>query len=362
MKKTRNFIVGVIILVGVIGLSLILIKLRRSNDSVIETYSLNQQGWLKPSGKIIDEKFDEKNNLTYYKYLKSDDEEALEFYYKYQYDEQNRIKQIDLNEQDNAKIDYSDDGKIMKIEELVMDQLGTSKDRIVFSFEYINGSEINVKKDITYNLGNEGELTKSFKIYYKSINKDGIDCIELIEKNSENKVVNEALYVKGNTEMDYNSMYSITNIVPLGYMANDSYLRISANGMNSLLIEYPVLFNGNVICINSFSEMGEDSSVRYNYDKLGRALVSKLKSGKYEQEIKYKYNNLENKKYEESIIKKIFNGVSTKYSAERYFVYTDENSNVEKKELIQKNDISEDEYRSVVNDYETYNSNEVFEL
>ena len=27
-----------------------------------------------------------------------------------------------------------------------------------------------------------------------------------------------------------------------------------------------------------------------------------------------------------------------------------------------KNDISEDEYRSVVNDYETYNSNEVFEL
>lgn len=74
MKKTRNFIVGVIILVGVIGLSLILIKLRRSNDSVIETYSLNQQGWLKPSGKIIDEKFDEKNNLTYYKYLKSDDE------------------------------------------------------------------------------------------------------------------------------------------------------------------------------------------------------------------------------------------------------------------------------------------------
>ena len=222
--------------------------------------------------------------------------------------------------------------------------------------------KINVKKDITYNLGNEGELTKSFKIYYKSINKDGIDCIELIEKNSENKVVNEALYVKGNTEMDYNSMYSITNIVPLGYMANDSYLRISANGMNSLLIEYPVLFNGNVICINSFSEMGEDSSVRYNYDKLGRALVSKLKSGKYEQEIKYKYNNLENKKYEESIIKKIFNGVSTKYSAERYFVYTDENSNVEKKELIQKNDISEDEYRSVVNDYETYNSNEVFEL
>ena len=53
---------------------------------------------------ILDEKFDEKGNLTYYKYKSPNNNEISEFNFKYKYDDNNRITEVILNKYNTMKI------------------------------------------------------------------------------------------------------------------------------------------------------------------------------------------------------------------------------------------------------------------
>lgn len=64
-NKNKVLISLIVIFILIIGF---LIFFNKSSKTILETYTLNKQGLMKNDKIILDEKFDERGNLIYYKY------------------------------------------------------------------------------------------------------------------------------------------------------------------------------------------------------------------------------------------------------------------------------------------------------
>ena len=99
-KAIILIIVGILLVFGLIFLGVVLVNSNQensdkkiineqsNNDNIIKTYELNKVDFFKGTDKIQDEKYDEKNNLIYYK---TNDSEIT---FDYEYDKYENIISI----------------------------------------------------------------------------------------------------------------------------------------------------------------------------------------------------------------------------------------------------------------------------
>ena len=357
--RKKLFICLAIVFILVIIISTLINK---STKAVLETYTLNRQGLLRNDNIVLDEKFDDKGNLTYYKYKSPENGATLESNYQYEYDDENRIVKASLDDNDYIQMEYDDNNRLSKIFESIQDSASNGRVFLEFSFNHLDNNEIAVDKEISYSKSDENEYESNseqhYTLNYKTINHDNKECILLTEKEGE-KIVSEILYEKGSINMDYSNFYNFMNIVPFGYYAGDNSFKNSTVRENSLLVATPVLFNGNVIYIKNSIQGNpnsdyKDMGANNYYDKQNRLL--KLETYGYEtnQTINCMYKSLNSKEYYEYSLVKVYSASSTKYSYVQRKIYLGDDGRICKKEILKSDDIDEKEYKSRLREFEEY--------
>lgn len=354
-NKKKIFICLFVIFILIIGFS---IFFNKSNETVLETYTLNQQGLMKNEKNILDEKFDEKGNLTYYKYKSPDNDDILEFNFKYEYDDKNRIVKASLNDNDYIQIEYDENNRISKMYENISNSLSDNRDFIEFSFDYLDNDEIIVDKNITYSENSENEYKQHYTLNYKTLNYSNKECILLTEFIDDNSSISEILYEKGSKDINYSNFYDLINIVPLGYSTEDNTLKNTQTYDNSLLTD-PVFFNGNIIYIknhikgNLYSDYINIEANNY-YDNMNRLLKQETNGYEVNNTINCMYKSINSKEYYEYMLVKIYSDSSTKFTYIQNKIYLDDNNKIYKKETVKSDEIDEKEYNYKLKKFEKY--------
>lgn len=245
-NKKKLLLVLIIIFILTLGF---FVFFNQSNQSVLETYTLNRQGLMKNDKIILDEKFDEKGNLTYYKYKSPNNNEISEFNFKYKYDDNNRITEVILNNKDYIQIEYNENNKISKMYETISNSLSNNKDILNLTFNYLENDELIVDNNITKYTDTENEYKEHYTLNYKTINYQNKDCILITEKNDTEDSITEIAYEKNLKEINFSNFCDLLNIIPLGYSTENNNLKNSQSNDNSLLLMTPMISNGNLIYI-----------------------------------------------------------------------------------------------------------------
>ena len=355
-NKKKILISLIVILMLIIGFS---IFFNRSNEVVLETYTLNQQGLMKNENIILDERFDEKGNLIYYKYKSSDNDDILEFNYSYEYDDSNRITEVSLNDKDYIQIEYDEHNKISKINEIISNPLSNNNDYIHFSFNYLSDDEVIVDKNVTNSKGSENEYTQHYILNYKDIDYNNKKCILLTEKDDNGINIFETLYEKNVNNINYSNFYELLNIIPLGYSTIDNSFKNTEGYNNSLLLIYPSIYTGNIIYVNNYIKVNQYSdyiNMKSNnyYDNSNRLLKQESSGYETNQTIYCMYKSINSKEYYEYRIVKIYSDSSAEYNYIQNKIYLDDNNTIYKKETLKSDKIDEKEYTSKLKDFEKY--------
>ena len=331
----------------------------KSNQSVLETYTLNRQGLMKNDKIILDEKFDEKGNLTYYKYKSPNNNEISEFNFKYKYDDNNRITEVILNNNDCIQIEYNENNKISKMYETISDSLSNNKVVLNLTFNYLENDELIVDTTITKYTDNENEYKEHYTLNYKTINYQNRDCILITEKNDTESSIIEIAYEKNLKEINFSNFYDLLNITPLGYYTENNNFKNTQSNDNSLLLMTPMISNGNLIYmknkvkVDQYSDY-QETGIDYNYDNTGRLLKYNTYGYKTNQTIHCMYKSINSKEYYEYRIVKISSDASTEYKYIQNKIYLNENGNISKKETLESDNINEKEYTSKLKKFEKY--------
>ena len=357
MIKKRILLISIIVIfIIIIGFFLFL---NGKNETVLETYTLNQQGLMKNDKIILDENFDEKGNLTYYKYKASDNNDILEFNYKYEYDDKNRIVKFSLDNDDYILVEYDENNKISKMYENILDSLYNNTVICEFSFEYLDNDQINIEKIITYANNSENEYKQHYILNYKTINYNDKECVLLTETDDDKNIINETLYEKGSNNINYSNFYDLLNIVPLGYSTEDNTFKNTLSYNNSLLLTNPIFFNGNIIYtknyarVNQHSDYKEMGAKKY-YDNMNRLLKQDTYGYEVNQTTNCMYKSKNSKEYYEYRLVKVYSDSSTKFTYIKNKIYLDENNKIYKKETLKTDEIDEKEYNSKLKNFENY--------
>lgn len=314
---------------------------------------------MKNDRNILDEKFDEKGNLIYYKYKSPNNDSISEFNFKYKYDDSDRITEVSLDDKDYIQIEYDENNKISNINESILDSLSNNNDFIQFSFNYLSNDEIIVDKNITNSKDNENEYTQHFTLSYKDIDYNNKKCILLTEKDDEETNVFEILYEKNEKNIDYSNFYELINIIPLGYFTEDNSFKFTNSYNNSLLLIYPSIYTGNIIYVNNYIKVNQYSdyiNMKSNnyYDNSNRLLKQESNGYETDQTIYCMYKSINSKEYYEYRIVKIYSSSSTEYTYIQNKIYLDDNNNIYKKETLKSDKIDEKEYTSKLKKFEKY--------
>ncbi len=331
----------------------------KSNQSVLETYTLNRQGLMKNDKIILDEKFDEKGNLTYYKYKSPNTNEISEFNFKYKYDDNNRITEVILNNNDYIQIEYNENNKISKMYETISNSLSNSKDILNLTFNYLENDELIVDNIITKYTDTENEYKEHYTLNYKTINYQNRDCILITEKNDTESSIIEIAYEKNLKETNFSNFYDLLNIIPLGYYTESNNFKNTQSNNNSLLLMTPMTSNGNLIYmknkvkVDQYSDY-QETGIDYNYDNTGRLLNYNTYGYESNQTIHCMYKSINSKEYYEYRIVKICSDASTEYKYIKNKIYLNENGNISKKETLESDNINEKKYTSKLKKFEKY--------
>ena len=354
--KKKLLICLLVIFILIIGF---LIFLNKTNETVLETYTLNQQGLMRSDQTILDEKFDEKGNLIYYKYKSPNSDDILEFDFKYEYDDKDRIVKVSLNDNDYIQIVYDENNRISKMYESISNSLSSNKDFLEFSFNYLENDEIIVDKNITNSKDSENEYKQHHTLNYKTINYNNKECILLTETDDDKSFVSETLYEKGAKNIDYSNFYALINIVPLGYSTEDNTFKNTLSNDNSLLFTTPVFFNGNIIYVKNHFKVNQYSNytnmeANNYYDNMNRLLKQETNGYEVDNTINCMYKSINSKEYYEYRLVKIYSVSSTKYTYTQSKIYLDDNNKIYKKETIKSDEINEKEYNFKLKKFEKY--------
>lgn len=355
-NKKKLLLILIIIFILTLGF---FVFFNKSNQSVLETYTLNRQGLMKNDKIILDEKFDEKGNLTYYKYKSPNNNEISEFNFKYKYDDNNRITEVILNNNDYIQIEYNENNKISKMYETISNSLSNNNDVLNLTFNYLENDELIVDNTITKYTDTENEYKEHYTLNYKTINYQNKDCILINEKNDTESSIIEIVYEKNLKEINFSNFYELLNIIPLGYYTDDNSFKISQSYDNSLLLMTPVFYNGNIIYTKNKMKIGQysdciDMGAEYNYDNMGRLLKHNTYGYETNQAINCMYKSINSKEYYEYRIVKISSDASTEYKYIQNKIYLNENGNISKKETLKSDNINEKEYTSKLKKFKKY--------
>lgn len=356
-NKKKLLLVLIIIFILTLGF---FVFFNKSNQSVLETYTLNRQGLMKNDKIILDEKFDEKGNLTYYKYKSPNNNEISEFNFKYKYDDNNRITEVILNNKDYIQIEYNENNKISKMYETISNSLSNNKDILNLTFNYLENDELIVDNTITTYTDTENEYKEHYTLNYKTINYQNKDCILITEKNDTEDSIIEIAYEKNLKEINFSNFCDLLNIIPLGYSTENNNLKNSQSNDNSLLLMTPMISNGNLIYIKNKVKVDQysdyqETGIDNNYDNTGRLLKSSSYGYENNQTIHCMYKSINSKEYYEyRIVKICFFDASTEYKYIKNKIYLNENGNISKKETLESDNINEKEYTSKLKKFEKY--------
>lgn len=354
MTNKKKLLLGLII-IFILTLGFF-VFFNKFNQSALETYTLNKQGLMKNDKIILDEKFDEKGNLIYYKYQSPNNNEISEFNFKYKYDNNNRITEVILDDNDYIQIEYNENNKISKMYETISNSLSNNKDVLNLTFNYLENDELIVDNTIT---DIENEYKEHYTLNYKTINYQNKDCILITEKNDSESSIIEIAYEKNLKEINFSNFYDLLNIIPLGYYTENNNLKNTQSNDNSLLLMTPMISNGNLIYMKNKVKVDQYSDYKetgmdYNYDNTNRLLKYNTYGYETNKTIDCMYKSINSKEYYEYRIVKIYSNASTEYKYIQNKIYLNENGNIYKKETLKSNNINEKEYSSKLKKFEKY--------
>lgn len=353
-SKKKLLIVLILIFLFIICFS---IFFNTSNQSVLETYTINKQGLMSNERIILDERFDEKGNLIYYKYKSPNSNDILEFNFKYKYDDNNRITEVSLDDKDYIQIEYTKNNKISKIYETISNPLSTSKDVLNLTFNYLENDELLIDNNIIRYKDSDNEYKEHYTLNYKTVNYKNKDCILITGKDdSENSFI-EIAYEKSLKEINFSSFYELFNIIPLGYSTENNSFKNTQHNNNSLLLTIPMISNGNIIYMKNKVKIGQysdyrDMGVEYNYDTMGRLLKYDTYGYETNQTIYCMYKPINSQEYYEYRIVKIYSDSLIEHKYIQSKIYLDDNQNIYKKETLKSDEIDEKEYTSKLKKFE----------
>ena len=331
-------------------------------NDYISSYEINQAGFYRDSQIIIEEKFNDKNDLIYSKYRDSNGE-IIEDNYTYSYDEQDRITKVDYNNGESTIT--------IKYAQKYISQITTDYDIGKYEYNYIYRPDNSVViecyftsyKTVGNVKANSREYYKGYIITTKTINNKNYCLMSIYD--DKNNLEEQKIYEE-DFEKKANSLLHL-GFVPIQY----------ANGINATfnntvnIIQPYVGFIGTIPIINYGCEINSYLKNNTNekiFDQKGRILSDSgenyssdnytLFLYKYEyidEKSYYQYGLVDGGKYYSAL------GLEQQYCTEINKVYLDTNDNVYKVEIIEDdNYINGDEFIKLKEEYTEYlNKNKV---
>ena len=326
----------------------------QQEDFVI--YELNEAGFYK-TDYILEERFNQKGDLTYCKYKSAD--KIYEENYTYIYDSQGRVTQIILNNgyETTLNIDYIEDDiiKITTTYELA---------KYEYDFNYIEGQDIiEVVEYSTFNqtIGNviqgQRQYDGKFIITTKTIN--GKQYSLITEINDNGQVERQKIY-ENSTDSD--SSLTMLNIIPLQYIdliVGNKSTNIITEYLGLSCISLPIINGGKDILDIDFENNSSEVRGKYFYDNQGRMLYGKNNNS----QMYYKYEAVENNYYWAETIMEADEedyqglGMQGRYIKQRIKFYTNENNEIYRYELYNVEYLSEEEFTTLKEEYMEYINN-----
>lgn len=356
-KKWKKIVPILIIVLIIIAIGIFLFK-RNDNESlqgnisvtntdeekVVETYEYNKVGLLKGKN-IIDEKYNQNNDLVSYKYLDNDKIEQ-EMKFNYEYDSSNRITKISEESGAYVSINYIED-KIVSIENYFPGLL------MKYSFLDFDNEYPKILK-LTDFPNSDGSLNFSGCILFEEKELNGKKYVLTIETDENDNVISKKINLK--EDLSSENIFDILETVPLEYWEGET--ANTEGNLRSIILENIIdLDFGKIISHGKEIYSNENENEQKNiYDNNNRILSREQANG-----IKffYKYAGINSNEYEYSYLIYSENEDSMlaggwteeeieKYGGaeQKYRVHKDENGNVTKiesisdVEMIKKEDIN----------------------
>lgn len=350
-----------IVIIGIIILSVTLLiflnnrktieEMQNSDNSKKETYVKNKIGLFK-SEDIIDEKYNDKNDLIYCKYRSNN--EVKENSFEYVYDKEGRVTKITYIDEKNYKstldIEYGEEG----ISRLISDyEISQSK-------YYVKDPQVILKyntlhKTLGTKLAGKVEYAGTYVTYEKDI--DGKKYKLIVEIDEDNKIQRKNIYEVDNLESSNN--LSKFGILPLAY-GNDNInifkypnLVVSYVGIGNVIV--PITNPKNEIYSYTLKNDGTEESTEYIYDKSGKILFWGNQDEKFysryekiDDKTYWKYNLADGGKYYQAL------NLEQQYCISKTKLFFNENNEIYKYEDYNTEYITKEEFENKENEYISY--------
>lgn len=358
-KKIHISLKRIIIIISIILFTLfiiaIIVQLSTSSKPVIENENIveeqqfitctpNQAGIFRNEANVIEERFDNNNNMTYYK-TKNDNGTFNEETFTYQYDDKNRLTRMANSKDEYITITYNENNQISsttnsngsitkyyyKDNELLY-KVSTAYDITTidcYKTYTVNGNDYILELGFSNQWSNTGFMNTGYNIYRKSdLNTSNFsNAFQLLQL----EIMFDANYVLG-----YNNLYSLNaNLFPDAYVL----------GYKTTLKKYSVSYNIFDKCIET------SRNIKY-FDK-GNRILKEEKSNNEPSYYKYKFIS-DNEILQEYLFQsedEKGNPVYCEYKIKYYY----ENNSIVKKEFISMNEnLTKTEYEELEKDYIKY--------
>lgn len=334
-----------------------------STEIIKNTYELNEAGFLK-SSNILDEQYNDKGDLIYYKY-KDNKNEIIEDYYSYTYDDLGRTTEIALKNGNNIKIGYSLENRIGNIVTTTSLSGGVSYISN-YNFGYDLGNLMTTVEKVRSTYRNNQVYSKELSYYTvtkKFVNGKDYIGVEEFDSNGQQKLIK--IYNK--KENVNGCSLKKLSMLPLNYLDSiniDSYINYIVPG-----VEFDGIvpaFDVEHMIYSYDYEKGDKKII--DYDEEGKVLLQNVKSSSdSDNDYTYmsKYEKIDNTTYikymlEDFGIYYLASGADSRYMLSKDKLYYNDNNEVCKIEQYEDENLSENEYISKKSEYETYiNKNKV---
>ena len=341
-KINKKILFLVLIIIFILIITMVCLFIRKKDENVINTYSVNEYGLMRDENTITDETFDEYGNLTHYKYKHKLEDGSIfekEYNIKYTFDAKNRITKVKYDD-NYINIKYNKENKISNLINLIKED--DLVQRYEFKFKYDDTiTNINSEKSYTYIDNNESNYTiiEEYIIKeYSTDNENYATCTINVNDLDRKKYT----YKIQNKEVNYSNIFSLLNIDFEGYVSFSPIIKHT-----DFTIEMPVFNSGNIVSLEDLS-INTNTNFSYNfyYDKNNRIL-------KYDMylysDIYYMYEKITNKEYYGYSL----DTANENYTYIKYKDYINEKG-IYKSEILENKILSEDESKEMLIKFEKY--------
>ena len=350
-----------IVIIGIIILSVTLLiflnnrktieEMQNSDNSKKETYVKNKIGLFK-SEDIIDEKYNDKNDLIYCKYRSNN--EVKENSFEYVYDKEGRVTKITYIDEKNYKstldIEYGEEGisRLISDYEISQSEYYVKDPQVILKYNTLH-------KTLGTKLAGKVEYAGAYVTYEKDI--DGKKYKLIVEIDEDHKIQRKNIYEVDNLESSNN--LSKFGILPLAY-GNDNInifkypnLVVSYVGIGNVIV--PITNPKNEIYSYTLKNDGTEESTEYIYDKSGKILFWGNQDEKFysryekiDDKTYWKYNLADGGKYYQAL------NLEQQYCISKTKLFFNENNEIYKYEDYNTEYITKEEFENKENEYISY--------